>query len=132
MAFTLLNSFALLDSMVLQGQRKTFVQDPNSTFKNKGTYQYTPFSVENASVQPLTDKNQLLLAEGIREYEAYTIFTSTLLKSAEETTVELADQVLINGLFGESWFTVLRSKKYSITSNGSQFEVTVVKYPNKI
>ena len=82
MAFTLLNSFTLLDSMTLQGRRKTFVQDPNSTFKNKGTYQYTTFNIENASVQPLTDKNQLLLAEGIREYEAYTVFTSTLLKLA--------------------------------------------------
>ena len=133
MPFTLLNSFTLLDSQVLSGRRKVFVKDTSTTnpFENKGSYSYQTFTIENCSVQPLTDKNQMLLTEGIREYEAYTIFTTTALRSAQEKSNDLADQVELDGLFGLSWFTVLRSKKYGMTSSGPQYEVTVVKYPNK-
>ena len=134
MAFTLLNNFQLLDTVVLTGRRKVFVKDVNSPFSNAGVYSYVSFNIENASAQPISNNNnnsnQLLLADGIREYEAYTIYTSTLMKSSEETTTELADQVQLNGIYGLNWFTVVKSKKHSMTSNGSQYEVTVVKYPN--
>lgn len=130
MAFTLLNNFQLLDTAVLTGRRKVFVKDVNSPFSNSGVYSYVSFNIENASAQPISNNNQLLLADGIREYEAYTIYTSTLMKSSEETTTELADQVQLNGIYGLNWFTVVKSKKHSMTSNGSQYEVTVVKYPN--
>ena len=130
MAFTLLNNFQLLDTVVLTGRRKVFVKDVNSPFSNAGVYSYVSFNIENASAQPISTNNQLLLADGIREYEAYTIYTSTLMKSSEETTTELADQVQLNGIYGLNWFTVVKSKKHSMTSNGSQYEVTVVKYPN--
>ena len=135
MAFTLLNNFQLLDTVVLTGRRKVFVKDVNSPFSNAGVYSYVSFNIENASAQPINNNNnnnsnQLLLADGIREYEAYTIYTSTLMKSSEETTTELADQVQLNGIYGLNWFTVVKSKKHSMTSNGSQYEVTVVKYPN--
>ena len=130
MAFTLLNNFQLLDTAVLTGRRKVFVKDVNSPFSNSGVYNYVSFNIENASAQPISNNNQLLLADGIREYEAYTIYTSTLMKSSEETTTELADQVQLDGIYGLNWFTVVKSKKHSMTSNGSQYEVTVVKYPN--
>ena len=130
MAFTLLNNFQLLESGVLTGRRKVFVKDLSSPFSNAGSFNYQTFSIENASVQPISNNNQLLLADGIREYEAYTIYTSSLMKSSEETTTELADQVQLNGIYGLNWFTVVKSKKHSMTSNGSQYEVTVVKYPN--
>ncbi len=130
MAFTLLNNFQLLDTVVLTGRRKVFVKDVNSPFSNAGVYSYVSFNIENTSVQPISNNNQLLLADGIREYEAYTIYTSTLMKSSEETTTELADQVQLDGIYGLNWFTVVKSKKHSMTSNGSQYEVTVVKYPN--
>ena len=131
MAFTLLNNFTLLDAENLQGRRKTFVKNPSSVFDNDGDYVYAPFTVENSSVQALSDKNQLLLEEGIREYEAYTVYTTTALKSAQEATTELADQIYINGLTGYNWYTVLKAKKHSITSGGSQYEATVIKYPNE-
>lgn len=130
MAFTLLNNFQLLESGVLTGRRKVFVKDVSSPFSNAGSFSYQTFSIENASVQPISNNNQLLLADGIREYEAYTIYTSTLMKSSEETTTELADQVQLDGVYGLNWFTVVKSKKHSMTSSGSQYEITVVKYPN--
>lgn len=130
MGFTLLNDFTLLDAASLQGRRKTFTSDPSSVFDNDGTYSYTTFDVENSSVQPLSDRNQLLLEEGIREYEAYTVYTTTPLKTVQEATQELADQIYIDGLAGYNWYTVLKARKYSITSGGSQFEATVIKYPN--
>ena len=40
------------------------------------------------------------------------------------------NKVQLNGIYGLNWFTVVKSKKHSMTSNGSQYEVTVVKYPN--
>lgn len=130
MGFTLLNNFTLLDAANLQGRRKTFTSNPDSVFDNDGTYSYTTFDVENSSVQPLSDRNQLLLEEGIREYEAYTVYTTTPLKTVQEATQELADQIYIDGLAGYNWYTVLKARKYSITSGGSQFEATVIKYPN--
>ena len=130
MSFILWNSFSLLDKQSITARTKVFVKDPLSNFENVGTYQYTTFTVENASVQPTTDKNLLLLGEGIRDYESYTIYTTSVLKPSEETTNDLADQVQLDGLFGVGWFTVVKSKKYGVTSSGPQYEVIVVKYPN--
>ena len=132
MGFTLLNNFTLLDSMSLSCRRKVFVKDTTSVFDNDGTYQYQPFNAENCSVQPLTERSQLLLDEGLREYESYTVYTTTALKSVKEASEDLADQVYINGQHGYSWFTVLKVKKHSVTSNGNQYEVVVVKYPNTV
>ena len=132
MAFTLLNTFTLLESASLTGRRKVFVKDVNSPFENSGTYQYTSFTITNSSVQPLSNNTQQLLPEGIREYEAYTIYTATPMKSSEEATTELADQVQLNGLQGLDWFTVIKSRKHSMTSSGNQYEVIVVRYPNVV
>ena len=63
------------------------------------------------------------------EHEAYFVYTSTPLKSSEEATLELADQIQIDGVYGLDWFTVVRVKKHSITSNGSQYEAIVIKNP---
>jgi len=130
MAFKLLNDFKLLDPVTLIGRRKTFVQDTGSVFSNAGTYAYESFTLENVSVQPASKDTQILQADGIREYEAYNVFTSTPLKSSEEETTDLADQVQIDGVYGLNWFTDVRVKKYTITSNGSQYQALVIKYPN--
>lgn len=132
MGFTLLNSFTLLDSMTLSCRRKVFVKDTNSVFDNVGTYSYQTFNAENCSVQPITERSQLLLEEGLREYESYTVYTTTPLTSVKEASEDLADQIYLDGQLGQSWFTVLKVKKHSVTSSGSQFEVVVVKYPTVV
>ena len=129
MAFTLLNNFQLLESQTLTGQRKVFVAGTTSVFSNSGSYEYESFDVENASIQPVSKDSQILQTDGFREYEAYTVYTSTPLKSSEEQTTDLADQIQIDGVYGLEWFTVIRVKKHSITSSGSQYEALVIKYP---
>ena len=54
------------------------------------------------------------------------------MKSSEEATTELADQVQLDGLQGLDWFTVIKSRKHSMTSSGNQYEVIVVRYPNVV
>ena len=129
MAFELLNTFKFLDPVILTGRRKVFTASGTSVFSNSGSFSYEIFNVENASVQPVAKDTQILQADGIREYEEYFVYTSTPLKSSEEATLELADQIQIDGVYGLGWFTVVRVKKHSITSNGSQYEAIVIKNP---
>ena len=129
MTFELLNTFKFLDPVILTGRRKVFTASGTSVFSNSGSFSYETFNVENVSVQPVAKDTQILQADGIREYEAYFVYTSTPLKSSEEATLELADQIQIDGVYGLDWFTVVRVKKHSITSNGSQYEAIVIKNP---
>ena len=99
MAFELLNTFKFLDPVILTGRRKVFTASGTSVFSNSGSFSYETFNVENASVQPVAKDTQILQADGIREYEAYFVYTSTPLKSSEEATLELADQIQIDGKY---------------------------------
>ena len=90
MAFELLNTFKFLDPVILTGRRKVFTASGTSVFSNSGSFSYETFNVENASVQPIAKDTQILQADGIREYEAYFVYTSTPLKSSEEATLELS------------------------------------------
>ncbi len=50
-----------------------------------------------SSVQPLSGKEKLILPEGIREKEAYKLYTSFALKTVDEVAKTKADRITIFG-----------------------------------
>lgn len=119
-----------------KGRRRVITKtDPNSPFSNKGTTTtYEEFDVLECVVQPMTGKaardyTAQLMQEGGKQYDSFTVYSTTPLRGPKEGTGQLADQILLPNSIGEStWFTVIKSDIYS-SSGVQRYRAFVVSVP---
>lgn len=112
----------LLPQVSLVARSRVAIKDPNSPFENSNnTITYTEKPINNCSVQPVTGKalkdlETQLGMDGMKNYEAYYIWTSTKLIVSVEGTNVLSDQVKLESVTGqELWFTALRALNFPYT-----------------
>ncbi|WNL63495.1 hypothetical protein [Citrobacter phage Tr1] len=109
----LLNEFTLLDLTTYQARRRTYVQDPDSPIANMGnTILYEDFVIESSSLQPISGKTLQALPDGYRSKAQYSFWTRTEVRSIEEGSDQLPDQILIDG----KWYSIYAHKDWTRTS----------------
>lgn len=109
--------------------------DTTTPFENSGTeLVYTSFDVLECVVQPMSGRaardytNQLML-EGGKEYDSFTVYSTTPLLGLREGTTTLSDQIYLPDSRGEmKWFTVIKSDPYP-SSGVMRFRAFVVAVP---
>lgn len=84
----------LIPRKVLQGYRKTASVDEDGAPLPENEI---PFEIENASYQPAKGNDLLAVPSGYRDTVIYRVFTTTPLKSVEEGSDGLADEIEILG-----------------------------------
>lgn len=134
--YRLIGRNKLIPRKTFIGRHRTFSQpDPDNPFENQEiTIQYEEFDVLECVVQPLTGKaardytSQLTEAGG-RQYDSFTVYSSTLLKGPVEGSFLLADQIQLMNSRGEmEWFTVIKSDPYQ-TTGVSRYRAYVISTP---
>ena len=134
--YRLIGRNKLIPRKTFIGRHRTFSQpDPDNPFENQEiAIQYEEFDVLECVVQPLTgraakDYSSQINPEGDRQYEAFTVYSSTKLYSPDEGTYAMADQIQLPDIRGDlKWFTVLKCDAY-VTSGGGRYRFFVVEEP---
>lgn len=133
--YKLIGKNRLIPRPTYQGRHRNFEATEESVYENVGVeLQYSQFDVEDCVVQPMTgraarDYTSQLMIEGGKQYDAFTVYSSTPLKGPIEGTLTLADQILLPSSTGEMvWFTVIKSDPYP-SSGVSRFRAFVVSVP---
>lgn len=134
--YKLIGKNKLIPRKTFQGRHRQFSKsDPSSPFENKEVeVVYTDFEVLECVVQPIEGKankdlTDQLTSEGGREYDSYTVYSSTPLLGLVEGTSILSDQILLpDSRGGMSWFTVLKTDPYP-TSGVARYRAYVVAVP---
>ena len=83
---------------------------------------FDPFEALNCTVQPVQGKDLQLLPEGMRDKEAFTVWTETDCDTANEGTTEKPDELQING----DWYKVTKKRAWQIGLI-PHYEIIVVK-----
>lgn len=120
-----------------QGRHRSFQkEDADNPFENGGVdVVFEPFEAIECVVQPMRgkaarDQNNQLVEEGEKDYDSYTVYTSTLLLRAEEATNNLADQLLLKNSRGQmEWFTVMKVDIFS-TSGIERYRCYLIAVPD--
>lgn len=109
----LLDQFTLLDLTTYQGRKRNYVQDPDSPISNMGnTVAYEDFTIEAASLQPISGRTLQALPEGYRSKAQYSFWTKTEIRGIQQGSDQLSDQILIDG----QWFSIYSLKDWTRTS----------------
>lgn len=109
----LLDQFTLLDLTTYHGRKRTYVQDPDSPISNMGnTVAYEDFTIEAASLQPISGRTLQALPEGYRSKAQYSFWTKTEIRGIQQGSDQLSDQILIDG----QWFSIYSLKDWTRTS----------------
>lgn len=109
----LLDQFTLLDLTTYQGRRRIYVSDPDSPIANMGnSVDYEEFTIEAASLQPISGKTLQALPEGYRSKAQYSFWTKTDIRGIQQGTEQLPDMILIDGL----WYSIYSLKDWTRTS----------------
>lgn len=117
--------------ITLQARQRNAVKDAGSRFENKkSSVTVTLFDLEYCTVQPTKGDDLLVLDEGLRGKEIYTLRTNTPITTAVEGTDRLADQVEYDGVNGLSWFTIIKVREWSVGVI-PHYEALIVKEPNQ-
>lgn len=122
MSYQLIGRNSLLPQVPLTARTRTAVKDINNPFENvNNTITYVERIINECSVQPVGDRamkdmeNQLGM-DGMKNYEAYYLYTSDRLIVSVEGTNVLSDQVKLQSVTGqELWFTALRALNFPYT-----------------
>lgn len=116
-------------------QRHWTKGDPDSPFASAGRkVTYADIIIKECVIQPINgkaakDQTQQLVLEGERQYDAFTVYSTTPLFGASEGSDELSDQILIPNARGvPTWFTVLKSDVH-VSAGVSRFKAYVVAVP---
>lgn len=93
--------------------------DPTNPFVNGSMIVlYEPFEAIECVIQPMRgkaarDQNNQLFEDGEKDYDSYTVYSTTRLLTAKEGTMDLADQLeLPDSRGGNTWFTVMKCDAY--------------------
>lgn len=109
----LLDNFTLLDLKTYQGRSRVYVQDVDSPIANMGnSISYTEFDIEASSLQPISGKTLQALPQGYRSKAQYSFWTKTEIRSLEQGTDILSDQILIDG----KWYSIYSHQDWTRTS----------------
>ncbi|WP_105492282.1 phage head completion protein [Escherichia coli] len=133
--YRLIGKNRLIPRKTMKGRHRVYKRVGGSPFENEGLeLTFEEFDVLECVVQPLTgraakDYSSQINPEGDRQYEAYTVYSSTPLMNPHEGTYELADQIQLPDIHGHlRWFTLLKCDKYT-TSGVSRYRSYVVEEP---
>lgn len=83
---------------------------------------YVPFEALVCTVQPIQGKDLLLLPEGMRDKEAYTVWTETECDTVNEGTDKKPDEIQIYG----DWYKVTKKRSWQVGLI-PHYELVVVK-----
>lgn len=109
----LLDQFTLLDLTEYQGRRRVYKEAVGSVIANlESSVEYEPFTIEAASLQPISGKTLNALPEGYRSKAQYSFWTKTEMRGLQQGTEQLSDQILIDG----KWYSVYSLKDWTRTS----------------
>lgn len=134
--YRLIGRNRLIPRPTYQGRHRVISKtNPDSPFINVGTSTtYELFDVLECVVQPMTGKaardyTAQLMQEGGKQYDSFTVYSTTPLRGPEEGSDELADQIQLPNSRGKlTWFTVIKSDVYS-SSGVQRFRAFVVSVP---
>jgi len=134
--YVLIGKNRLIPRVTCQGRHRAWSKtDPTDIFVNGSrTVAFEDFDALECVVQPMRgkaarDQNNQLAEEGERDYDSYTVYTSTRLLSAREGTDKLSDQLLLTDSYGElTWFTVMKVDAYP-SSGVSRFRCYLIAVP---
>ena len=132
--YRLIGRNRLIPRPTFKGRHREYVKDPNSIFENSGDLQYIEFDVLECVVQPLSgraakDYTAKLMQEGGKQYDSFTVYSSTPLRGPREGSTQMADQIFLKDSTGdERWFTVIKSDIYQSTGV-SRYRAFVVSTP---
>lgn len=133
--YKLIGKNRLIPRKTFKGRHRVYSKTVGSPFANEGLeLEYEEFDVLECVVQPLTgraakDYSSQINPEGDRQYEAFTVYSSTKLYSPDEGTYAMADQIQLPDIRGDlKWFTVLKCDSY-VTSGGGRYRFFVVEEP---
>ncbi|EFM7019275.1 hypothetical protein BAU67_001842 [Escherichia coli] len=135
--YRLIGKNRLIPRKTMKGRHRFYRRVGESPFENEGLELcFEEFDVLECVVQPLTgraakDYSTQINPEGDREYEAYTVYSSTPLFNPDEGTYDMADQIQLPSIRGKlKWFTLLKCDQYT-TSGVSRFRSYVVEEPDQ-
>ena len=115
----------------LTARTRQAVKKGGSVFSNVGLEtEYKEFELLQCTVQPIKGQDRQVLPEGIRDAESYKVFSETPVISVEEDTNNIGDQILIDGVTGDAWFTAYTVKKWQVGLI-PHYEIHVVKEPDE-
>lgn len=133
--YKLIGKNRLIPRKTFKGRHRVYNKTVGGPFANGGLeLEYEEFDVLDCVVQPLTgraakDYSSQINPEGDRQYEAFTVYSSTKLYSPDEGTYAMADQIQLPDIRGDlKWFTVLKCDAY-VTSGGGRYRFFVVEEP---
>ena len=134
--YKLIGNNKLIPRLTFQGRRRSYIKtDLTNPFENQGTeLVYTPFDVEECVVQPMSgravkDYTAQLMSEGGKEYDAFTVYSTTQMHGLKEGTLQMCDQVFLPDSRGEmAWFTVIKCDPYP-SSGVTRYRSFVVTVP---
>lgn len=133
--YKLIGKNRLIPRKTFKGRHRVYNKTVGGHFANEGLeLEYEEFDVLECVVQPLTgraakDYSSQINPEGDRQYEAFTVYSSTKLCSPDEGTYAMADQIQLPDIRGDlKWFTVLKCDAY-VTSGGGRYRFFVVEEP---
>ena len=108
----LLDNFILLDLTTYQGRRRNYVQGSGVIKNLNNSITYEDFIIESSSLQPLSGKTLQALPEAYRTKAQYTFWTKTDIRSLEEGSDQLSDQILIDG----KWYSIYSLRDWTRTT----------------
>ena len=108
----LLDNFRLLDLTEYQGRRRNYVQSSGVIKNLHNSIDYEEFTIESSSLQPINGRTLQALPEAYRSKAQYTFWTKTDIRSLEQGTNQLSDQILIDG----KWFSIYSLRDWTRTS----------------
>lgn len=133
--YKLIGKNRLIPRKTFKGRHRVYNKTVGGPFANERLeLEYEEFDVLECVVQPLTgraakDYSSQINPEGDRQYEAFTVYSSTRLYSPDEGTYAMADQIQLPDIRGDlKWFTVLKCDAY-VTSGGGRYRFFVVEEP---
>lgn len=106
----------LIPRPTLPARRQLLNKESGSIFENSvETITYENFDCLKCTVQPTQGRELQQLPEGMRNKEAYTIRSETILTSAIEGSNRLGDQIQYTAVDGAThWFTIIKVKKWAV------------------
>lgn len=134
--YKLIGKNKLIPRVTIEGRHREWAKvDPTNPYVNGGVeIVYTDFDAVDCVIQPMRgkaarDQTNKLMEEGSRDYDSYTVYTSTLIFSAREGHPEMADQLLLKDSRGEmTWFTAMKVDPYP-SSGVDRFRVYLIAVP---
>ena len=135
--YVLIGKNRLIPRVTCQGRHRLWSKaDQDDVFVNGSrTVAFDEFEALECVVQPMRgkaarDQNNQLGEEGERDYDSYTVYTSTRLLRAREGTDKLSDQLLLKDSYGEdTWFTVMKVDPYP-SSGVNRFRCYLIAVPD--